>query len=267
MNESIAAQAIKYFKQLIGLFQKETGMKIKLLNSSKLALFLLVSLKLFSISVWAQKTLNPTIYYIKTIDLDQNCSSKKTIYSQNGKSLFKVCKESYNSCVIEGTCAVVKDGDINDIASEQSDQLDFEILNYVKSDKNGLPLFVPIDENRCPYGLGVKNICLDPYYTVAADLNFHQPGDVLFIPTLKGIKLPNGDIHKGYVVVRDRGGAIKGADRFDFYTGFLNYKDPRNPFTPLGFSNSNKEIPYRKANESETKAFLQYRNFPLIPQQ
>ena len=54
--------------------------------------------------------LSPTIYYIKTIQLDQECKVKKTILSVEGKKLFSVCKDSYKSCVIEGTCAIIKEG-------------------------------------------------------------------------------------------------------------------------------------------------------------
>lgn len=237
--------------------------------------------------------LSPTIYFIKVIDLDQECKTKKTIHGQQGQALFNVCKESYNSCVIEGTCAILKDEEIPEpsIASDDDDDsdpqtaleiadeeekkekeahaqpasLNYEIINYVKSDKHGVPLFMMTDEEACPWGYGVKAICLDPFYTVAADMEYHKPGEVLFVDRLKGIILPNGEVHSGFVIVRDRGAAIKGPDRFDFYTGLIAYKDPKNPFTAKGFAASSNKFNYRKATESEAKHFRLLRNFPKVP--
>ncbi len=195
--------------------------------------------------------LHPTIYYIKSIEMDsQNCSSKKTIYSTAGKALHKVCANDYKTCVIEGTCAIIDD--------------ETTVINYIEQ-KAGVPLFKEVDKNKCPYGLGVKNICLDPYYTVAADLKYHNPGDVIFVEEMKGTKLPNGEVHDGFFIVRDRGGAIKGANRFDFYTGLLHYKNEDNPFTSLGFSNEKASFPYRKATTSETLSVKKSRNYPGLP--
>lgn len=196
--------------------------------------------------------LNPTIYYIKSIHMDkQNCDLKKNIRSTTGKVIFKVCPSDHKLCVVEGTCAIVDD--------------ETTVINYVQ-EKEGIYLFEKVDKEKCPYGYGVKAICLDPYYTVAADLSFHAPGEVIFVEEMKGTKLPNGEVHDGFFIVRDKGGAIKGANRFDFYTGFLHYKNDENPFTPLGFANENSSFAYRKATSSETASVKKSRNFPGIPQ-
>ncbi|MES2803520.1 MAG: 3D domain-containing protein [Bdellovibrionota bacterium] len=216
----------------------------------KLFSFILTTLSAGLIQVQAAK-LNPTIYFIKSINMDaQNCATKKTIYSTTGKALHKVCAVDYKTCVIEGTCAIIDD--------------EVTVINYVDQ-KAGVPLFTEVDKDKCPYGLGVKNICLDPYYTVAADLTYHDPGDVIFVEEMKGTKLPNGEVHAGFFIVRDRGGAIKGANRFDFYTGMLHYKNEDNPFTPLGFSNEKASFSYRKATTSETVAVKKSRNYPGLP--
>lgn len=208
-----------------------------------------------------------SIYYIQAIDLDQDCEIKKTIYDTNGKPLFKVCKQNYKSCVIEGTCALIEDNQAPAAGPNLSDSInDVDLLNYVKSDKNGTPLFETVDTARCPYGLGVSNICLDPYYSVAADLNFYKAGDVIFIPQLKGLRILNNQIHSGFLIVRDRGGAIKGAHRFDFYTGFNHYTKDSNPFSDIGLSQSKNTFEYRKATVEETLAFKKIRNFPNIPE-
>lgn len=211
-----------------------------------------------------------SIYYVQTIDIDQECSIKKTIFSTSGQPLFKVCKQNYNSCVIEGTCALVDDADSEpeEAATNSVGQVsdDIELLNYVKSDKNGTPLFEAVDTDRCPYGLGVSNICLDPFYTVAADLNFYKAGDVIFIPQLKGLSLLNGEKHSGFMIVRDRGGAIKGSTRFDFYTGFNHYTKDPNPFTDIGLSHSKNTFDFRRATPEETSAFKKIRNYPNVPE-
>lgn len=199
---------------------------------------------------FAQKKLNPTIYFVKTINLaDQDCATKKNLYSTTGEVIKKVCAIDYKTCVIEGTCALVGK--------------ETKIINYVQ-EKQGVYLFKEVEED-CPFGYGVKNICLDPYYTVAADLNFHKPGDVIFVEEVKGTKLPNGEVHDGFFIVRDRGGAIKGANRFDFYTGLTHYKDDENPFTPIGLSSENKSFAYRKATAAETAAVKERRHFPGLP--
>ena len=224
--------------------------------------------------------LSPTIYYIKTIDLNRDCKVKKTIMSVEGKKLFSVCKDSYQLCVIEGTCAILKedspetaanaDGVIKEpaVGSMQmnvSTESDFEVINFVKQNNSGTALFMAVDEEVCPWGYGVSQICLDPYYSVAADLHYHKAGDVIFVNKLKGLQLPNGETHSGFMIVRDRGGAIKGADRFDFYTGILDYRDQTNPFTPVGFATASNKFEYRKATSDESNSFRKFRNFPKIP--
>ena len=214
-------------------------------------LFTFILMTLVGGAACAQKKLNPTIYFVKSIDLgDQDCSVKKTLYSTTGEAIKKVCAIDYKTCVIEGTCAL--------IGSKET-----KLINYVNQ-KQGVPLFKEVDE-KCPYGLGVSNICLDPYYTVAADMNYHKAGDVIFVDEVKGTKLPNGEVHDGFFIVRDRGGAIKGANRFDFYTGLLHYKNEDNPFTPLGLSSESKSFIYRKATPAEAAAVKERRNYPGLP--
>lgn len=225
----------------------------------KKSLLMLSLMSLLNLNVLAASLvkLKPSIYYIQTIDLDKNCKTKKNIVDEKGNVLFQVCKENYKTCVIEGTCALA-DGE------EDSDSV--SLINFVRQDKAGRNLFKEVNTEKCPYGLGVQNTCLDPYYTVAADLRFNKVGDVLFIPKLKGTILPNGEIHQGFMIVRDRGGAIKGAHRFDFYTGFQHYLNPENPLFDLGFSNPNNKIEYRKANPIEAAEFKKLRNYPYIPE-
>ena len=213
------------------------------------------------------KQFSATIYFIKLMNIgSQKCDQKKTIYDVDQKPLLQVCPENYKRCVIEGTCALV---DADDISAENEwenshTSHDIDLINYVKL-KNNLPLFEKVDTQRCPHGYGVKAICLDPFFTVAADLEFHNPGDVIFVPKAVGIVLANGERHSGYFIVRDKGGAIKGANRFDFFTGFLDYRHDENPLTKLGFNDKNLKFEFRKVAGAEAESFRKNRHFPLTP--
>lgn len=93
-----------------------------------------------------------------------------------------------------------------------------------------------VDIGDCDTSIGKGNTCLIPYVSVAADLRYHELGDIIEMPALKGkiITLPNGKkfVHPGYFIVDDRGAAsyIRGENRFDVYTGPHDLDDPRNAF-------------------------------------
>jgi 3D (Asp-Asp-Asp) domain-containing protein len=55
------------------------------------------------------------------------------------------------------------------------------------------------------YGLGGTGCPLVPYRTIAADSHFVKVGSTLYIPQLKGMKLPDGTIHDGIFLVNDHG--------------------------------------------------------------
>ena len=122
-----------------------------------------------------------------------------------------------------------------------------------------------VDSNQCPHGLGVKGICLDPFYSLASDLNHHKPGDVIYIEKLKGITLPDGSIHDGYMIVRDRGGAIHGPNRFDFFTGSYTNTDPQNSFAAIGLAAKKNSFQYVKITGEKAEAIRKLRHFPLVP--
>ena len=209
--------------------------------------------------------LSPTIYFIKLMQLDQQeCDSKKTIYDENQSPIIKVCEKIYRNCVIEGTCALIENQSALIGINFDSVNHKISLINYVKM-KNGIPLFIRVDTQRCPYGYGVKSQCLDPFYTLAADLNFHKSGDVIYIPKVVGTKLPNGEIHNGYFIVRDKGGAIVGKSRFDFFTGFLDYRDSENPFSKIKLNDKNVKFQFRKVTGAEADTVRKNRNFPLAP--
>jgi len=81
---------------------------------------------------------------------------------------------------------------------------------------------------------GGSHKCLIPFISVACDTSLYPFGTIFEIPMLEKvqIKMPDGQVfhHPKYVVCEDTGSAIKGAGRFDFYTGSFGWKNPSNPF-------------------------------------
>jgi 3D (Asp-Asp-Asp) domain-containing protein len=55
------------------------------------------------------------------------------------------------------------------------------------------------------FGLATNGCPLIPYRTIAVDPHFVQAGSKVYIPQLKGAKLPDGTIHDGMFVATDRG--------------------------------------------------------------
>lgn len=196
----------------------------------------------------------PTIYYKPVIYKDkETCANNemKNLVDENDKVLMSLCKDSYDNCLMQGSCFVVEDETTRN-------------FNFTKK-KDGVHRFAERKEDRCPYGYGVKALCLDPFYSVAADLSIHKVGDVIYVPRLVGALLPDGSKHTGYLIIRDKGGAIIGTDRFDFFTGFFGPYDDGNVFAELGFGDKNHRFGYQKMNEDVAKIVREYRNYPNIP--
>lgn len=200
--------------------------------------------------VASKGTLSSTLYnhpYI--VDQSKGCSTGLVpMRGVGGKVLIDVCKPTLSKCTLEGSCQIERAGSVR-------------AFNY-KNSAPGYAVFYEITDDECYHGYGVQNICLDPFYTVAADLNFHKPGDVIHVPKVKGTVLPGGEVHDGYFVVRDRGGAIKGMHRFDFFTGVYEWSDANNPFKRLGLADVNSKIPYYKLKEPAAAKIRAQRGFP-----
>jgi 3D (Asp-Asp-Asp) domain-containing protein len=58
---------------------------------------------------------------------------------------------------------------------------------------------------KSKYGLGSTGCHLVPYRTIAVDPRFVKLGTKLYIPKIKGTKLPDGTVHDGMFVAADRG--------------------------------------------------------------
>lgn len=197
--------------------------------------------------------LNPTVYFKPTIIAkNENCDSRlrRELVSVDGRVLTTLCESDYRKCLMQGSC-LVEDG-------EKTTSYNFH------SKKNGVPRFIIVDTKKCPFGYGVVNVCLDPYFSVAADLKHYRSGDVIFVPRLVGAHLPTGEIHDGFLVIRDSGGGVVGSKRFDFFTGSQGLDSKENIFVKLGFSDPANSVMFRMATAEEAEVVRKSRNYPGI---
>ena len=210
----------------------------------------------------SKKLTTPTVYYIPQYDQTSlACAETVDMKAKDGKLIVKVCKEIYSSCVLQGTCQIKK--------------LEQKMLINVGSKVNGERRFTIVKTSDCKYGRGAvkdhaqsfKTMCLDPYYSVAADLSIYKLGDVIFIPSFVGMRLPNGEIHDGHFIVRDTGGSIDGYGRFDFFSGFDSPKNKMNPLNQVEFVDKNTHVPYYLVTGPKAEEILEMRNFPELPVQ
>lgn len=198
--------------------------------------------------------LKPTVYYFAKIDEDNSsCSRDVNLRDVDGKVLIRVCKTTATTCGLQGSCAVVQSGKI-------------QSLNILKR-VDGEDRYFEIDQNSCRFGYGVRSSCLDPFYTVAADLSLYKPGDVIYVPSVVGLKLPDGSEHNGFFVVRDRGRGIKGPGRFDFFSGTMSWREGGNPFAKIGLRSVDTNVPYHRVRGETARRVLQERSYPALPQQ
>lgn len=195
----------------------------------------------------------PTIYYFPSINEDDSsCTANRSLTGKNGSPLARVCAKTIQACTLQGSCAVI-----------QEDRLrTFNVIEEVR----GQHLFFETTDDECKFGYGVESSCLDPFYTVAADLNIYDPGDVIYIPALRGLELPNGSKHNGFFIVRDKGNGIVGEGRFDFFSGYFSWKHEENPFTKMGLGDKNNRLRYYKIKGATAKAVRNHRDFPNLPE-
>lgn len=201
--------------------------------------------------------LNPTIYYKPTVYLDKTTCNDDIVdmVSPEGAVLISLCGRDYRNCLMQGACFVYdEDGR-------------FRSFNYYARGEDDVPRFKEVSLKKCPFGFGVRNSCLDPYFTVAADLTIYKSGDVIFVPKVVGVQVPTGDVHDGFFIIRDRGGAITGPFRFDFFTGFEGIRDWSNIFARMGFGNKNNSFEFRMATPEEAQAVRERQGYPGINRQ
>jgi len=178
----------------------------------------------------------PTIHATTYFLVDQHefsCVGKYGRHTYNGNetidisikkndgttSKMTICRRLYWSMVMEGSGIVYNaDGEPITIGVNTSSK---------KNDVYGFE-----EKSDCRFSFGASGECLVPYHTVATDLTGtgYKKGDIIYIPSARGIELPNGERHSGYFTVGDTGGAFIGAGRgrLDLYVG--NSDDQDNAF-------------------------------------
>ena len=204
----------------------------------------------------AYRILSPTIYYtpILNLDIDYKCSANeptRTVRDTSKKEIANLCPKDILNCKMQGTCIFI------------SNKKRYT-LKYAKQDQRE-PLFNLVSDPLCPYGRGSSNYCVDPFFSVAADLRFHKIGDVIYLPKLVGLYLPTGEVHDGFLIVRDKGSMVIGEDRFDFFTGFF-LTASENPFMKMGLGDKKSNFYYSKVlNPALAQKIHKKRAYPGIP--
>jgi hypothetical protein len=215
---------------------------------------------------------SPSIYYLPVVDLDEKPScqpgdSLHTVRNPNKKPLQKdekiiiMCRSMIWHCAMQGSCALIIDKKRTMMHYHTRIEVG-KVNGKIKYE----PLFVLRDIGKCPYSRGYNDVCADPFFSVAADPVHYPQGTVIFVPILRGILLPDGDIHDGYLIVRDKGEKIKDIHRFDFFTGFLNDKSNVNPFVSLKINDQSTKLRYTVVRDQQIKSTIyKRRNYPGLP--
>ncbi|ORX64401.1 hypothetical protein K493DRAFT_309578 [Basidiobolus meristosporus CBS 931.73] len=173
-----------------------------MLSTFRFLLAVTLGLTLFSASVFA-KEVKMTYYWVSE---ESDFAGPKNIQlrSCSGEVLATVNRQFAASARMEGT-AILGNG---------------KVINLQCDCNGGYSCFSFIDEKLYPYGQGNKHNVLVPFVSVAAnDISY---GTTLMVEQLKGIKLPNGQIHNGCVRVDDQGWSF-GDNQIDFMVGIKKY--------------------------------------------
>lgn len=178
-------------------------------------------------------TLNPTVYYVPKIQADQARSSGCAL-SPAGD--WQICASAFQECLMQGSCFVGM-GDS---------------WRYFMRDGRAETIKAS-SQGRCRFGVGY-GACVIPNVSVAADLTMHKIGDVIYIPALDGKNVPYIGRHDGFFVVHDKGGGVRGASRFDFFTGHKGTRDPQNALARWGYGDKRNAFPYVKLSDQEAIA-------------
>lgn len=197
--------------------------------------------------------LSPSLYFVPILNVKNlECGSDQLqpIKNIQGDTIAQMCDGDYKICVQQGTCLLSEKGGLR-------------MINFTTR-RGKIPLFSDKIKRECPYGLGVKDICLDPYHTISADLSFYKLGEVIFIPSVRGMQLPGGETHDGYFIVRDSGSNLKSDKRFDFFTGFDSGDAADNIFKKLGLDDKENRFKFEKVSDEIASKVRMKRNYPKI---
>jgi|GEM_PF-3700116 len=174
-------------------------------------------------------SLSPTVYYTPKFNVDTARDSGCKLV---GIGEWSICESSFRDCLMQGSCFL---GFANNWRY------------FVRAGK--AEALRPESQGRCRFANGYGG-CLTPNVSIAADLNVHKVGDVIYVPELDGKNVPYVGRHDGFFVVHDKGGAIVGPNRFDFYTGHMGARDQSNAMARWGFGDKSRSFRYVKLGEA-----------------
>jgi len=209
---------------------------------------------------------NPSLYYTPQFSAtNPSCDSRdlKPVLSPDKNVLVSLCARDYKKCLFEGACL---------IETPQGGRLGISFYKYSEAENQSY--FEKINLEKCPFGYGVGKIspteaastCLIPYVSVSADPLAHSLGEVIYVPALKGLPLPTGEVHDGYLIISDSStdSIDTGLDQFAFYTGVHPKKDPQNAFAATLLGNPDNEYPYEVITGPVAEEIRQKRHFTLV---
>ncbi len=144
----------------------------------------------------------PTFYRILDENAPEWMGGERSVplLTTNGEIVARVTAEFKRQLDIEGS-AHFHDG---------------RVVNLHQKMEGGWRYVVAVN---APFGLGVEDYKLVPYRTLAVDPTVIRVGSVLYMPALDSVRLPNGEIHDGFMFAHDEGQSIKG-NRIDVFVGF-----------------------------------------------
>ena len=211
---------------------------------------------------------HPTMYstyYVDSTKMTCTEEDKQTLINDENEVLASLCQKQYRHCLLNGACVVL-----------QADGTR-ETFSYTRFNESLQRQTFRKMTGGCLYGQGSSvdaqnrrvKTCLDPYFSISADLAEHKIGEVIFVPKLVGLKLPTGETHNGYVVVRDSSEdtSDRGFDYYSFFTGLESAEDQSNPFLRLILDNIDYVFDYKTVDESTAAKVRKERNFPNLPKQ
>lgn len=206
--------------------------------------------------------LTPTVYYKPVFfPEDESCAANTRVpmLDVNGKVLLQTCSRIARACAVQGSCTFYREVE----GGRELQTIRLNIISY--NPRTRISHFADVTSSECVFGLGVRSICLDPFYSVAADLSLYKPGDVLFVPAMVGLPLPDGSLHDGFMVVRDAGGGIEGLGRFDFFTGLQSWRSPQNPFLALKLQDPSTRLDFFLLRGERAEQVRRERSYPKLP--
>ena len=147
----------------------------------------------------------PSFYWI-ALEKDDGLPRNKPVLDMDGNILAMVSEKFMKELKMEGTGRL----------------LDGRLLNYhgrVTLADGKTEIRFRFCGSEAPYGYGYEDIPLIPFRSLAVDITVIPIGSKIYIPSVKGAKLPNGEIHDGMFTALDIGDAIKNK-RIDVFTSF-----------------------------------------------